>query len=77
MMTMMESTTTIDLTDTDAPTQETSIDEIHIETTEERLIHFQFSYEIIMYFQTFANNFIIFLINNETIFRIQRTTRTK
>lgn len=34
---MMESTTTIDLTDATAPTQETSIDEIHIETTEERL----------------------------------------
>lgn len=35
MMTMMESTTTIDLTDTAAP-QATSIEEIHIETIEER-----------------------------------------
>lgn len=41
---MMESTTTIDLTDTDAPTQETSIDEIHIETTEERFIYLQIFY---------------------------------
>lgn len=31
----MESTTTIDLNDSNVP-QETSIDEIHIETTEER-----------------------------------------
>lgn len=36
MMTMMESTTTIDLTEASAP-QPTSIDEIHIETIEERL----------------------------------------
>lgn len=35
-MTMMESTTTIDLTETTAP-QATSIEEIHIETIEERL----------------------------------------
>lgn len=40
MMTMMESTTTIDLTETAAP-QATSIEEIHIETIEERL-HFVF-----------------------------------
>lgn len=38
----MESTTTIDLTDATAPTQETSIDEIHIETTEERLFSVEF-----------------------------------
>lgn len=36
MMTMMESTTTIDLTETATP-QATSIDDIHIETIEERL----------------------------------------
>lgn len=40
-MTMMESTTTIDLTETAAP-QATSIDEIHIETIEERLHSFYF-----------------------------------
>lgn len=38
-MTMMESTTTIDLTETTAP-QATSIEEIHIETIEERLTVF-------------------------------------
>lgn len=44
MMTMMESTTTIDLTET-APPQATSIEEIHIETIEERLhiCHLPFS----------------------------------
>lgn len=60
MMKMMESTTTIDLTDTDAPTQETSIDEIHIETTEERLIYLQLLfttifYEQCTYFACFSN----------------------
>lgn len=38
---MMESTTTIDLTETAAP-QATSIEEIHIETIEERLHSFFF-----------------------------------
>lgn len=38
MVTMMESTTTIELAETSAPPQATSIDEIHIETTEERCI---------------------------------------
>lgn len=62
MMTMMESTTTIDLADTDAPTQETSIDEIHIETTEERFHFlltniFLFAYFQIIIFQQQWNNF--------------------
>lgn len=49
MMTMMESTTTmttIDLTEASAP-QPTSIDEIHIETIEERL---HFLMNIYLYF---------------------------
>lgn len=44
MMAMMEATTTIDLAGggETSTRQETSIDEIHIETTDERLILFLF-----------------------------------
>lgn len=38
MMTMVEATTTIDLGGESSQPEETSIDEIHIETTEERLL---------------------------------------
>lgn len=51
-MTMMESTTTIDLTETAAP-QPTSIDEIHIETIEERLHIFKIYFLRIFLIQKF------------------------
>lgn len=57
MMTMMESTTTIDLTETAAP-QATSIEEIHIETIEERLHFgiFHYHHSFMCYIYLFPSN---------------------
>lgn len=56
---MLESTTTIDLTEANSTPQEISIDEIHIETTEERL-------QIIFFVSnSYSSLFFIYFQNNQ------------